>query len=92
MRKKKQVCFRPDSAVANALGLSTTLPGSVICCYRVAREGAASQARLDVRFGRRIAWGVFEGEFETIPFSSRSRFMATKHAQRTNSREASVSV
>lgn len=71
MRKKKQVCFRPDSAVANGLGIPPDSPGAVMCRYRIAREGVTGQARLDVRFGRRVVWGVLEKEFELIPFSSR---------------------
>lgn len=71
MRKKKQVCFRPESAVANRLGIPVGARGAVMCRYRVAREGAAGPARLDVRFGRRVVWGVLEREFEIIPFSSR---------------------
>lgn len=70
MRTKKQVCFRTSSAIADRLGLPKGVPGEVMCSYRVIREGANAPARLDVRFGRRIAWGVLEKEFEIVPFSA----------------------
>jgi hypothetical protein len=70
MRKRRQVRFRSNSAVARGLDISPEIAGSVMCRYRIIREGASAPNRLDVCFGRRVAWGVIEQEFETIPFSS----------------------
>jgi hypothetical protein len=65
--KKQKVRFRPDSPVAHWLDIPTDAIGTVICRYRVLREGEAAPDRLDVRFGpKQVAWGVPEKEFEVI--------------------------
>jgi len=67
VNEKQKVCFRPDSPVARELDISTDAIGTVICRYRILREGEPSPDRLDVRFDeQRFAWGAPEKEFEVI--------------------------
>jgi hypothetical protein len=67
VNEKQKVRFRPDSPFARELGVSADAIGTVICRYRILREGERASDRLDVRFGdRRFAWGVPEKEFEVI--------------------------
>jgi hypothetical protein len=64
---KQKVRFKPDSPAARWLDVSTDAIGTVICRYRILREGEPVPDRLDVRFDeRRFAWGVPEKEFEAI--------------------------
>ncbi|MGC1861828.1 MAG: hypothetical protein WA733_12070, partial [Methylocystis sp.] len=60
-------CFcRHQSPRAHSFSASDAI-GTVICRYRILREGERGPDRLDVRFGeRRFAWGVPEKEFEVI--------------------------
>ena len=58
VNEKQKFRFRPDSPVARELNISTDAVGTVICRYRILREGELAPERLDVRFGeRRFAWG-----------------------------------
>ncbi len=67
VNEKQKVRFRPDSPVARELDISTDAIGTVLCRYRILREGEPAPDRLDVRFGeRRFAWGVQEKELEVI--------------------------
>jgi hypothetical protein len=67
MSEKQKVRLKPDSPVARQLGVSTDSVGTVICRYRILREGELAPDRLDVRFDERhVAWGVPEKEFEAI--------------------------
>jgi len=65
--EKQKVRLRPGSPVAHGLGISAGAIGTVICRYRILREGDAAPDRMDVRFDdRRVAWGVPEKEFEVV--------------------------
>lgn len=65
--EKQKVRFRPDSPVARGLDIPTDAIGTVICRYRILREGEPAPDRLDARFDdRRVAWGVPEKEFDGI--------------------------
>jgi hypothetical protein len=67
VNEEQKFRFRPDSPVARELNISTDAVGTVICRYRILREGELAPEQLDVRFGeRRFAWGVPEKEFEVI--------------------------
>ena len=68
MQKKQQVRFRSDSSLPRSLDISPDAIGTVICRYRVLKEGKDAPERLDVRFGeRKFAWGIPENQFEKIP-------------------------
>jgi hypothetical protein len=68
MQSKQQVRFRPDSSAPGWLDISPGAIGTVICRYRILREGADAPERLDVRFGdQQFAWGISEKEFERLP-------------------------
>jgi hypothetical protein len=70
MSEKQKVRVRPESSVARWLDIPTDGIGTVICRYRILREGEAASYRLDVRFGeKQVAWGVPEKEFEAISYS-----------------------
>ena len=71
MLDRQKVRFRSGSQVPRWLAISPDAVGTVICRYRIPRDGEALPDRLDVRFGERLfAWGVPEKEFELIPNSS----------------------
>jgi hypothetical protein len=71
MLDRQKVRFRSGSQVPRWLAISPDAVGTVICRYRILRDGEALPDRLDVRFGERLfAWGVPEKEFELIPNSS----------------------
>ena len=68
MHSKQQVRFRPDSSAPRWLNISPSAIGTVICRYRILREGMDAPERLDVRFGeQQFAWGIPESEFERLP-------------------------
>jgi hypothetical protein len=48
--KKQKVRFKPDSPAARWWDVSTDAIGTVICRYRILREGEPVPDRLDVRF------------------------------------------
>jgi hypothetical protein len=71
MNEKKKVRIRPGSPLTGRLSLPSDAIGTVICQYRVLREGEAAPDRMDVRFDeRQVIWGVPEKEFEVVsPFN-----------------------
>jgi hypothetical protein len=70
MQGTQKVRFRSGSQVPGRLEISQDAVGTVVCRYRILREGEALPDRLDVLFGERVfAWGVPEKEFEEIPDS-----------------------
>jgi hypothetical protein len=67
MNEKKKVRLRPGSPLTGRFGLPAEAIGTVICRYRVLREGEAVPDRMDVRFDERhVIWGVPEKEFEML--------------------------
>jgi hypothetical protein len=71
MNEKKKVRIRPGSPLTGRLSLSADAIGTVICQYRVLREGEAAPDRMDVRFDERhVIWGVPEKEFEVVSLSN----------------------
>lgn len=70
MKEKKKVRIKPGSPLTRRLSLAPEAVGTVICQYRVLREGEAAPDRMDVRFDdRQVIWGAPEKEFELLsPF------------------------
>jgi hypothetical protein len=68
MKRKIRVRLRPGSPLLKRPGVTRDMIGTVICRYRVFREGESAPARLDVRFDERnVIWGAPEKEFEPMP-------------------------
>jgi hypothetical protein len=68
MDEKIRVRLKSGSALLKRPGVSREMIGTVMCRYRILREGKSAPERMDVRFDERnIIWGAPEPEFEALP-------------------------
>ena len=71
MKAGQKVRVKPTSRFKDMLDISPDAQGTILCSYRLLREGWVAPERLDVRFGPRlVVWGAPEVEFEIVPSGS----------------------
>ena len=63
----EKVRFKAASPLSRKLNIPREAHGSVLCRYRLLRESASANQRLDVQFGPHlVVWGAPDDQFEAV--------------------------
>jgi hypothetical protein len=67
MNAGQKVRVRPTSRFATRWKIPRDAQGTVLCRYRLLKDGDSAPDRLDVRFGQNIVlWGAPDEAFEAV--------------------------